>query len=391
MTPPHRQQHAGLSRLFVLSVVGVGALAVGVLSLRILDRSDSSRSVSRNAAGDEPEAPGRKPEGPRRGTARAAKPVAPDLSVVEPEESESRPPKDPPERGDCRVLIRVRDRRTGRGVDGILDLWRLGAPANEHWTAGDQLQQTVRTEVGEVEVWHLPVGTYRAVVGAAAADAEDPPAFEVGPAVGDVMIECEVPRMFESRVRLVTPQGIPMRQARVRERSYLALDKSRRPAWIVPRTLRDGRSCVPDNPPILRRQPDDPAWHDRDLDNGMLSLGAHRAPSKAESNQRFYEIEIEGYSAVHATVGAAANGDLDLLAVCVSDQAIRDAVSRWQAGIPSSASVRACSQAVVVDGVDWISQLNGIPVHVEIDSEDWGAVSGTYALDGTFTAAGKRE
>jgi hypothetical protein len=102
------------------------------------------------------------------------------------------------ERGDCAISLRVLDAETEQPVASTVDLWRLDAPGNEHWTAGDQLQATADVPVEGARIEALPAGVYRPVCLAARYSAEDPPPVRVEGALTEVTFRILVPRKFDA-------------------------------------------------------------------------------------------------------------------------------------------------------------------------------------------------
>jgi hypothetical protein len=128
-------------------------------------------------------------------------------------EEEIEAPPDPVQRGDCVLLIELVDRETGRYVESSVDLWRLGAPGNENWTEGDQLQTSVQVHKRGTTVRELPEGAYRARVTAELQHADDPPAFEVNGSFTQVALEVELPRSHPAYLRVFDENGIEVVEA----------------------------------------------------------------------------------------------------------------------------------------------------------------------------------
>jgi hypothetical protein len=105
-------------------------------------------------------------------------------------------PPDPVGAGSAEVTLRLRSHADGSPVDARVQLWRLNAPASEHWTDGDQLQKTVQTERGMAVVPQLPEGRYRICCEDQRRWHEDPPPFAVRGARTAVDFDVATPRTF---------------------------------------------------------------------------------------------------------------------------------------------------------------------------------------------------
>jgi hypothetical protein len=134
--------------------------------------------------------------------------VEPDNEPVPIEEEPLRfPGPDPIETGDCAVVMNFYDSITGEPVSGNVDLWRIGAPENEAWTAGDQKQASLSVQGGSARAESLAAGLYRAYPLFARAGAEVAPAFQIGGALTPVSIPVEMPPLEEVYLRLVDEEG----------------------------------------------------------------------------------------------------------------------------------------------------------------------------------------
>ena len=75
------------------------------------------------------------------------------------------------------MFLEVFERTTREPVATTLHLWRLDAPGNEHWTAGDQRQAIVEVAAGGSWIRELPAGRYRARCVAERRGNDDPQEF----------------------------------------------------------------------------------------------------------------------------------------------------------------------------------------------------------------------
>lgn len=163
------------------------------------------------------QAPGVEPEESSRG--RQELPVPPAvIEIPEPEdppveELEEAELPDPVQTGPCALSLRLVDGETWQPLEGTIDLWRLGAPGNAAWTAGDQLQTSVRVPEAGLVIGELPAGQYRARCYQEAHLQEDPPAFSVEGPWTEVVLPIRLPRSYPVSLRVYDEHGHELRQA----------------------------------------------------------------------------------------------------------------------------------------------------------------------------------
>ena len=101
--------------------------------------------------------------------------------------------------GPAALDLRLVDARTGAGVASHVELWRIDAPGNDHWSAGDQLQQQAHVPAEGLLFTRLPEGRYRLVCSAQVWD-EEPPEVEVDAPRTQIDLALALPRSFRVRV-----------------------------------------------------------------------------------------------------------------------------------------------------------------------------------------------
>lgn len=161
--------------------------------------------------------PTRQPEGtaPRQQTdlvlppSRAFERVELEPAVAEASDADGIFP-DPLEVGPCALELRFYDAANGQPVSSDVQLWRLGAPANEHWFAGDQKQLEGTATEGRLLVENLPPGAYRAYVIAARSEAPTPAAFEVAGERTVVEWPVSMPTLRQASLSLFRTDGAPI-------------------------------------------------------------------------------------------------------------------------------------------------------------------------------------
>jgi len=185
-----------------------------------------------------PPVPAATPEGPEPAPSEP-EPEKPDPEEAEPGEPEC-PPEDPVERGSLSLFVLLADEATGEAFPSTMQLWRLDAPGNADYEAGDQLQE--RVEVAREGSWirDLPAGRYRVLIHRQAPGTEDPPPFEI--ADRETHREFRVPRpgRFATRVRIYDENGALITRAKVRELGVCNSFEDPMPGWARLRRSRAG-------------------------------------------------------------------------------------------------------------------------------------------------------
>ncbi len=167
---------------------------------------------------------------------RAPVTEAPAKPEEDAEEEIRYPGPDPIVAGDCSVLMSFYDEITSEPVSGRVDLWRIDAPANESWTAGDQMQAEVEATEGQVTVASLAPGRYRAYPLFARSGAESAPEFFVAGDLTTVLIPVSMPKLERVVLHLVDEEGSPLPDSmlarlEVRNRGYQMSFGTRTPKW----------------------------------------------------------------------------------------------------------------------------------------------------------------
>ena len=146
---------------------------------------------------------------------------------------------DPLERGDCALELHLQDAETSEPVAGVVALYRLDAPGNEHWTRGDQLQANVDVPVGGATVEGLPAGLYRPHCLSQRFPPIDHESFEITGARTTWVVRVPMPRSFRAFLVVRDEDGRGLERG---DLSGISLGSSMRPAephWLRPRRARD--------------------------------------------------------------------------------------------------------------------------------------------------------
>lgn len=144
---------------------------------------------------------------------------------------------DPIQTGECTLALELIDFETRAHVAGTVHLWRLDAPGNEHWNAGDQLQASLEVPDDGLGIPDLPEGRYRVRSEQEADCVEDPEPFVVTGGWTRVVVEIHVPRSFPIYLRVYDQEGREVEEAEV----YLmevgcSCDDPLDPSWRQRRT-----------------------------------------------------------------------------------------------------------------------------------------------------------
>jgi hypothetical protein len=121
-------------------------------------------------------------------------------------------PPDPTQTGPASLTLRLVDAHSGEPLASRVELWRVDAPQNDGWSAGDQLQATVEVTRDGAWLADLPEGRYRAACERAAAN-QVLPEFELRAPHTSIELALERPLEFELRVHFVDRFGEPYASA----------------------------------------------------------------------------------------------------------------------------------------------------------------------------------
>ncbi len=126
-------------------------------------------------------------------------------------------------------------------VPGTLELWRIGWPEDEAWTAGDEYAGRQRTDAaGRVQFTGLDPGEYRVRVFSRRRGTSDPAAFRVHGTDDHITLRVKRPRETRLSVTVYGEDGAILRDAHIArlKEVILASWPRRLPAWARPRRQR---------------------------------------------------------------------------------------------------------------------------------------------------------
>ena len=114
--------------------------------------------------------------------------------------------------GPCSLFLVLTNDETGKPFASRVELYRLGLPADEHFTAGDRYEKWAKVKREGTWIRDLPAARYRIVVSEQRFESEDPQPFGVEGA--ETRVSLPVPRPREYARRTGTP---PVRSGRSRD------------------------------------------------------------------------------------------------------------------------------------------------------------------------------
>lgn len=291
--------------------------------------------------------------------------VPPEASAPEPEapveEAEltfDEEPEDPVEKGACVLELTVIAKT--RGVlppEGQVELWRLSAPGNEHWTEGDQLQASLPLVHGFARFTELPAGRYRVRCSAERGGAPGPEPFEVACPTTAQTVEIELPRMFRVLLDVRDETGLPL------DRGALAPATASRdftaPSWVRARQLREKRNgygisavewTTPGSPTPIVAGPEG------------FELGTYPESTAQLDRSRHATVLFEQRSSVRCPIRASGAGDQHLLAVSVATEPLLDCVRA-----PDGRTLRELEATLEVD-------CTAVTIESGAPPPDWRAI-----------------
>ncbi len=115
--------------------------------------------------------------------------------------------EDPIERGTCGLFVRAIWQSSGLPAASHFQLYRINAPENEFYTAGDQLQLEGQLPKEGKQILYLAEGEYRVTCWAASAKTPDPPSFFVAGDQTEALLELTAPPAGEAHLLLYDEHG----------------------------------------------------------------------------------------------------------------------------------------------------------------------------------------
>jgi len=157
-------------------------------------------------------------------------------------------PDDQMEVGDATLRLRLRGDADGLPVEMKVRLWRLDAPENDMWTAGDEVRATLVAPTDGAVVDRLPPGRYRLECLDRRHDTEDPPEFTLSRGVTERDVAVPNRRWFRLRLMLLDEAGSPIARSIRKEGGRSSGGYVKEPGFAPPRWASPRSSRNPDSP-----------------------------------------------------------------------------------------------------------------------------------------------
>lgn len=294
-------------------------------------------------------------------------------------------PDDPVEHGPAALALTVLDEEAGVPQTGTVNLWRLDAPGNAGWLAGDQVQGAIRISEGHGELGDLPEGRYRAVFEEQRAAAGDPAQFEVRGARTEVTLRVPMPRRFQASLRLLDERGQPLRSAELDWGGRRWSKVSAPPPWAHARTLRDASISVPYRfrGGHANMSSGGSAWKPIEAVDDLLPVGDFAEPSRGTRSARWKGVRVEGRSGVDVTLGDGATSPTTHIGVSLPLALLLEhlLLPDGTPALGSAAWVRATCKAELLTPETPPDRWRSMPVRVEVTLDGYEPLEMTADAD----------
>jgi hypothetical protein len=296
-------------------------------------------------------------------------PIDPDPVETEPEpENVEKGPVDPVETGTCSLLLKIVDAATNEPVRTEVVLWRLDAPANEHWTQGDQIQARKLAGHGLVRFDELPAGDYRAVCERRRVPAEDSRVIQVQGKLTEETIAIHMPRKFRVYLKVFDLEGDLVTKGRIERWGGDSRVRTKRiPDWYRPRRPvgpDDGRFSISETVQTSSHSAAKP-WDSTATEQGFF-LGELEENSYSWQLAYGFAVRVPGGCAVRARIDGDFESGTAYVGITVPVDPIleRILVPDGKRADKSGAYVRIWTQAIRDDGTPPLDRLRRETVRV---------------------------
>ena len=288
------------------------------------------------------------------------------------------PPEDPVEVGECTLLLRLEDAESGEPLAGKVQLWRLGAPGNVHWSAGDQLQATLRVEQEGTEFGQLPAGAYRTVFLDAAAGSEYPDSFLVGGSWTSHVVQVRPPRNVDTYLEMWDIHGVRLENIEVKSAgSSSRLKTPESPPWLVPRTTTGDHYLVVSGMGGSYGSRSERRWEPRQAGPNGFLLGSLRGNTRSASRMYRFYVRVGDQGVVTLSVNRLPGEGERLAGLYVSREEILQHVVQ-SGGLPidpNASNLSVSSYPVLIDdqhpAITWRNASIEVQVETGSHSNPW--------------------
>jgi len=293
-----------------------------------------------------------------------------DEAEAEVEEELEPQPKDPIEDGDCSFFVSLTSAETGAPVASSVKLFRLGAPGNEHWTRGDQLQADVKVPKEGIWIHRLPEGVYRIHAAAQRHPSDDPFRFTVRGSVTEKQFALPMPREFHARLVIVDERGRPVLSGRRRKGFSSGLGRTVKIPWHRERRLRHPDLYVHDfrfgcGGGVGGRR----WWHDVKAVDGAFDLGSFIESPRNRRRAFRSRFQVEDRTEVRLRHEYEPGRDQTWMAIIVEPRPIEDTILYPDGSLATRARVRIHADAVLVPSPAPPSFWRTLTVNVRVSLE----------------------
>lgn len=232
------------------------------------------------------------------------------------------------EQGACGLFLQAvwGESLNGEPVATHFRLYRLDAPENEFYEAGDQAQFEGELPVAGRQLRLLPEGRYRVACWVGAKGSQDPPAFTVSGEQTKVSLHLLRPASATAYLQLFDENGLSVTQVD-RRRIVNESSASGVPPldWVNWRAPKVGYYVMSEGNLDFSSDFGPPVEH---LDAGAegFALGRVRAPGKVESHRSLHHLGLPGYTDIEVPLAWDGQGQATWVAVIAPLERITDSL-----------------------------------------------------------------
>jgi hypothetical protein len=265
---------------------------------------------------------------------------------------------------------------SSRRSEGQVDLWRIDAPGNPDWSAGDRVQQSARVELTGHHFTRLPAGTYRARCTDQRRGADDPEAFAVACPLTNWTIAIEAPREFHVFLDIYDETGWLVDRAVCSD--WIHTFSTSPPPWVHWRSPRAGAAGVV-GWAVAGSSGRQPSPIELVAGPRGIELGIFREPT--QSGGQDMRLTLDGRSSVRCSIAPGKDGDGFLIAVTMPLERLADHVvlDDGRRAIDAGATVRAECRAVPRGEAS--DAWRSLPIQVWIELPGWKPLDFSHCLN----------
>ena len=290
------------------------------------------------------------------------------------------PPPDPVQLGSAALDLELVDAATEQPVASYVELWRIDAPENEHWTAGDQLQAQAQVPVEGWLFTKLPEGRYRLVCHAQAWG-EAPAEVEVRAPLTRFSLAIALPREFRVRLDVRNRFGVQVPSLSLATAGWEALDSQ--DAWRGERGVKSAAGTAVGFGSFSASRAGARRWTSPTSQPPEgFDLGVFREADRVTHRREVREYRTPDGCRLSVRIPPRCDSDLDLVVVALSTAEVEPLVRvppGWAGQLELSVVGNAMEREASLLGVGW----ERAPVKLRVDGPGLRKFSDTWrAADG---------